>query len=136
MAKVSLVLSSYFTFFTIYLGSSWFSLIPSVSISCYNSSSHHSLPSQPKMDQPQTESASTTPNFTCTNTRILNYKRQLSLADDALEEQKDEFVRKMNAFERREEALREKDLRLQESLIKFNKFLQENENKKARATRR
>jgi len=76
------------------------------------------------------------PNFTCTNTRILNYKRQLSLADDALEAQKEEFVRKMNAFDRREEALRERDLRLQESLIKFNKFLQENENKKARATRR
>jgi hypothetical protein len=88
------------------------------------------------MDQPRTESTSTTPNFTCTNTRILNYKRQLSLADDALEVQKDEFVRKMNAFERREEAMRERDFRLQESLIKFNKFLQENESKKARAIRR
>jgi len=42
----------------------------------------------------------------------------------------------MNAFHLREEALGEKDLRLQESLIKFNKFLQENENKKMRATRR
>ena len=75
-------------------------------------------------------------NCTCTNTRILEYKRQLSLVDDALEAQKEDFARKMDAFRRREEGLRKKDLRLQESVIKFNKFLQENENKKSRATRR
>ncbi len=75
-------------------------------------------------------------NSACTNTRILEYKRQLSLVDDALEAQKEDFARKMDAFRRREEGLRKKDLRLQESLIKFNKFLQENETKKLRATRR
>lgn len=34
--------------------------------------------------------------------------------------------RREEAFRRREEALRKKDLELQESLIKFNKFLQAN----------
>lgn len=75
-------------------------------------------------------------NCTCTNTRILEHKRQLNLVDDALEAQKEDFARKMDAFRRREESLRKKDLRLQESLIKFNRFLQENENKKSRANRR
>ncbi|GLD96470.1 hypothetical protein PINS_up005153 [Pythium insidiosum] len=41
-----------------------------------------------------------------------------------------------DAFHRREEALRKKDLELQESLIKFNKFLQENESKRNRAIKR
>lgn len=38
------------------------------------------------------------------------------------------FGRREDAFRRREEALRKKDLELQESLIKFNKFLQAREN--------
>ncbi len=40
------------------------------------------------------------------------------------------------AFRRREEGLRKKDLELQDSLIKFNKFLQENESKRNRAEKR
>lgn len=40
------------------------------------------------------------------------------------------------AFRRREEGLRKKDLELQEQLIKFNHFLQENEAKRQRALRR
>ena len=43
---------------------------------------------------------------------------------EALDAQKEEFGRKEEAFRRREEALRKKDLDLQESLIRFNKFLQ------------
>ena len=43
---------------------------------------------------------------------------------EALDAQKEEFSRKEEAFRRREEALRKKDLDLQESLIRFNKFLQ------------
>lgn len=88
------------------------------------------------MNMHELDYQSITLNSTCTNTRILEYKRQLSLVDDALEAQKEDFVRKMDAFRRREEALKRKDLRLQESLIRFNKFLQENENKKSRANRR
>lgn len=55
---------------------------------------------------------------------------------EALEAQKEEFARREDAFRRREEALRRKDLELQESLIKFNKFLQENESKRTRAVKR
>jgi len=55
---------------------------------------------------------------------------------EALDAQKEEFARREDAFRRREEALRKKDLELQESLIKFNKFLQENESKRNRAVKR
>jgi hypothetical protein len=55
---------------------------------------------------------------------------------EALDAQKEEFARREDAFRRREEALRKKDLELQESLIKFNKFLQENESKRNRAIKR
>ncbi len=75
-------------------------------------------------------------NQICTASRILEKRRQLAEVDEALEAQKDEFARKIDAFRRREEALRKKDLRLQDSLIKFNKFLQENENKRTRAIKR
>lgn len=39
-------------------------------------------------------------------------------------------------FRRREEVLKTKDLELQESLIRFSKFLQENDSKKARAEKK
>jgi hypothetical protein len=55
---------------------------------------------------------------------------------EALDAQKEEFARREEAFRRREEGLRQKDLELQESLIKFNKFLQENESKRNRADKR
>lgn len=55
---------------------------------------------------------------------------------EALDAQKEEFARREDAFRRREEGLRKKDLELQESLIKFNKFLQENESKRNRAIKR
>jgi len=55
---------------------------------------------------------------------------------EALNSQKEEFSRREDAFRRREDGLRRKDLELQESLIKFNKFLQENESKRNRAIKR
>ncbi len=39
-------------------------------------------------------------------------------------------------FRKREEALKKKDLELQESLIRFSKFLQENDSKRARADKK
>jgi len=60
-------------------------------------------------------------------TRLLEKRRQMFEVQEALNSQKEEFTRREDAFRRREEALRRKDLELQESLIKFNKFLQENE---------
>lgn len=39
-------------------------------------------------------------------------------------------------FRKREEVLKKKDLELQESLIRFSKFLQENDSKRARAEKK
>ena len=47
-----------------------------------------------------------------------------------------EFQRREATFKRREEMLKKKDLELQESLIKFNKFLQENDSKRNRAEKK
>ena len=40
------------------------------------------------------------------------------------------------AFRQREEALKRRDLELQESLLRFTRFLQENDAKRAKAARR
>lgn len=69
-------------------------------------------------------------------TRLLEKRRQMFEVQEALNAQKDEFNRREDAYRRREDGLRRKDLELQESLIKFNKFLQENESKRNRALRR
>ncbi|GBG32052.1 Coiled-coil domain-containing protein 42 [Hondaea fermentalgiana] len=69
-------------------------------------------------------------------TRLLEKRRQMFEVQEALDAQKEEFARREEAFHRREEGLRKKDLELQESLIKFNKFLQENESKRNRADKR
>ena len=58
-------------------------------------------------------------------TRLLEKRRQMFEVQEALNAQKDEFNRREDAYRRREDGLRRKDLELQESLIKFNKFLQE-----------
>ena len=69
-------------------------------------------------------------------TRLLEKRRQMFEVQEALNSQKEEFGRREDAFRRREDGLRRKDLDLQESLIKFNKFLQENESKRNRALKR
>ena len=57
-------------------------------------------------------------------TRLLEKRRQMFEVQEALSTQKEEFNRREDAFRRREDGLKRKDLELQESLIKFNKFLQ------------
>lgn len=57
-------------------------------------------------------------------TRLLEKRRQMFEVQEALSAQKEEFNRREDAFRRREDGLRRKDLVLQESLIRFNKFLQ------------
>eukprot|EP00898_Chlorokybus_atmophyticus_P005897 jgi/Chlat1/6308/Chrsp44S00455 len=54
----------------------------------------------------------------------------------ALDSQKEDFSRKEEVFRRREEGLKKKDLELQESLIRFSKFLQENDSKRTRAEKK
>ncbi|KAF8059972.1 FAP73 [Scenedesmus sp. PABB004] len=70
------------------------------------------------------------------STRLLEKRRQMFEVQEALELQKQEFARKEEAFRRREEGLKKKDLELQESLIRFSKFLQENDSKRARADKK
>jgi len=60
-------------------------------------------------------------------TRLLEKRRQMFEVQEALEHQKLGFSRKEEIFRRQEESLKKKDLDLQESLIKFSKFLQVSE---------
>lgn len=46
------------------------------------------------------------------------------------------FSLQEEVFRKREEALKRRDLELQESLIRFSKFLQENDSKRARAEKK
>mmetsp|Transcript_41925 Transcript_41925/g.50804 ORF Transcript_41925/g.50804 Transcript_41925/m.50804 type:complete len:312 (-) Transcript_41925:960-1895(-) len=69
-------------------------------------------------------------------TRLLEKRRQMFEVQEALEAQKQEFNRKEEVFKRREEGLKKKDLELQESLIRFSKFLQENDSKRTRAEKK
>ena len=54
-------------------------------------------------------------------TRLLEKRRQMFEVQEALEAQKQDFNRKEQVFKKREEALKLKDLELQESLIRFSK---------------
>lgn len=66
-------------------------------------------------------------------TRLLEKKKEMLQLQELLETHKDEHSRQEAAFRRREDALRKKDLELQEALVLFNKFLKENEQKRRRA---
>mmetsp|Transcript_20045 Transcript_20045/g.36043 ORF Transcript_20045/g.36043 Transcript_20045/m.36043 type:complete len:298 (-) Transcript_20045:332-1225(-) len=69
-------------------------------------------------------------------TRLLEKRRQMFEVQEALEAQKQDFNKKELIYKRREEALKLRDLELQESLIRFSKFLQENDSKRARAEKK
>uniref|UniRef100_A0A7S0X210 DUF4200 domain-containing protein n=1 Tax=Mantoniella antarctica TaxID=81844 RepID=A0A7S0X210_9CHLO len=69
-------------------------------------------------------------------TRLLEKRRQMFEVQESLEAQKLEFRVKEEGFKRREETLKKKDLDLQESLIRFSKFLQENDSKRSRAEKK
>ena len=69
-------------------------------------------------------------------TRLLEKRRQMFEVQEALDAQKEEFQRREATFKRREDMLKKNDLELQESLIRFNKFLQENDSKRNRAEKK
>jgi hypothetical protein len=69
-------------------------------------------------------------------TRLLEKRRQMFEVQEVLDQQKAGFERKEEIFKRQEDGLKKKDLDLQESLIKFSKFLQENDSKIARAEKK
>ncbi|CAE7787050.1 FAP73, partial [Symbiodinium sp. CCMP2456] len=69
-------------------------------------------------------------------TRLLEKRRQMYEVQDALENQKARFAKEEDQFRKKEEQLRVKDLQLQNQLVKFNKFLQDNEAKRQRSEKR
>jgi septal ring factor EnvC (AmiA/AmiB activator) len=69
-------------------------------------------------------------------TRLLEKRRQMYEVQDALENQKNRFMKDEEQFRKKEEQLRAKDLQLQHQLFRFNKFLQDNEAKRRRAETR
>eukprot|EP00033_Pygsuia_biforma_P001882 GCRY01002103.1.p1 GENE.GCRY01002103.1~~GCRY01002103.1.p1 ORF type:complete len:295 (+),score=62.79 GCRY01002103.1:139-1023(+) len=69
-------------------------------------------------------------------TELLEKRREMFEVQAALDAQKEEYEANEERIKRREEDLRKRDLELQESLVKFNKFLMENDAKRARAERK
>ena len=56
--------------------------------------------------------------------------------EQALGAQKEEFQMKMESLQQRREELERKEYSLKESLLKFDKFLKENDSKRARALKK
>lgn len=69
-------------------------------------------------------------------TRLIEKCRLMYQVQEALENKKIEFAKKEEEFKKREEDLRLKDRELQDSLIGFSKFLQENNAKRIRAEKK
>ncbi|KAG9397274.1 protein of unknown function (DUF4200) [Carpediemonas membranifera] len=69
-------------------------------------------------------------------TMMLEKRRETFEVEQALEAQKAEYARKLTEFKRKEEELHAKDQELQESLVRFNKFLHDNDHKCVRAQRK
>jgi hypothetical protein len=69
-------------------------------------------------------------------TKLLEKRRMMYEVHEAFEQQKEEFRKQDEAFKRQEQLIRERDLTIQEELIRFCKFLQDNDAKKIRADKR
>ena len=69
-------------------------------------------------------------------TRLMEKRRQTFDAQAQLDAQRAAHEEKEKGFAAREAIIKRKDLELQENLVRFGKFLQENDGKRARAKRR
>jgi len=69
-------------------------------------------------------------------TRLLEKRREMAEVDQALAAQKEEFQMKMESLQQRQAELERKEFMLKESLLKFDKFLNENDIKKNRAVKK
>lgn len=69
-------------------------------------------------------------------TRLLEKKREMAEVEQALAAQKEEFQMKMETLQQRRDELQRKEQKLKESLLKFDKFLKENDLKRARALKK
>ena len=68
--------------------------------------------------------------------KLLEKRRQMFEAQEALDAQKKSSKEKEMQLQQREASLKQRDQELQDSLIKFNKFLQDNDTKRARAEKK
>ncbi|XP_065682767.1 coiled-coil domain-containing protein 42 homolog isoform X1 [Hydra vulgaris] len=69
-------------------------------------------------------------------TRLLEKRREILEMEQALSTQKEEFQLQMESVKQRREQLDRKKHELKESLLKFDKFLKENDSKRARAIKK
>jgi len=69
-------------------------------------------------------------------TRLLEKRREMAEVEQALAAQKEEFQMKMESLQQRREELERKEYQLKDSLLKFDKFLKENDSKRARAVKK
>eukprot|EP00049_Salpingoeca_infusionum_P010341 m.175736 g.175736 ORF g.175736 m.175736 type:complete len:319 (-) comp14622_c0_seq5:167-1123(-) len=66
-------------------------------------------------------------------TQLLEKKKELEEVEDALEAQKEDFKVRMESLQQRRAELERKEYQLQENLLKFDRFLKENDARRERA---
>ncbi|KAJ3276730.1 Coiled-coil domain-containing protein 42 [Terramyces sp. JEL0728] len=69
-------------------------------------------------------------------TKLLERRREMLEVESGLQKQKEEFSMKMESLSQRREELARKEIQLKDSLVKFDKFLQENDAKRLRALKK
>jgi len=69
-------------------------------------------------------------------TWVLDKRREMHETQQALDAQKQEFEEHEGEMKKRDDALKKKDRELQEALLKFNRFLLDNDTKRAKAERK
>ncbi|KAJ3262259.1 Cilia- and flagella-associated protein 73 [Boothiomyces macroporosus] len=69
-------------------------------------------------------------------TKLLERRREMLEVESGLQKQKEEFSMKMESLSQRREELARKEIQLKDSLLKFDKFLQENDAKRLRALKK
>ncbi len=69
-------------------------------------------------------------------TKLLEKRREMKEVEQALSAQKEVFKMKMESLQQRQEELERKVCTLKESLLKFYKFLKENDSKRLRAVKK
>ena len=69
-------------------------------------------------------------------TRLLEKRREMLEVENGLNQQKDEFSMTIDSLKQRREELSRKEGQLKDSLLKFDKFLKENNAKRTRAIRK
>lgn len=69
-------------------------------------------------------------------TRLLEKRREMAEVEHSLTAEKEEFQMKMESLSQRKQELERKEIQLKESVVKFDKFLKENDAKLSRAVKK